>query len=157
MTWANMAILGAATLAVVNILDSRLLSKLMPSLRAFLLPVSIMFMISGLLLYFLFPFPENTGLLPIVITVISGIFRSVAIAIMLSSLKKAEVSRVVPVVYTYPIFVAIMAIPLLGESLHYMEWLSISIVVAGAVMISAQQSPSGEPAPKPSSLAPERP
>ena len=143
MTWANTAILGAATLAVVNILDSRLLSKLMPSLRAFLVPVSIMFLIQGLILYFLFPFPEDTGLLPMVVTVVSGIFRSVAIAIMLANLKKAEVSRVVPVVYTYPIFVAIMAIPLLGETLYYLEWLAIIIVVAGAVLISAQQSPSG--------------
>ncbi len=49
----------------------------------------------------------------------------------------------VPVVYTYPIFVAIMAVPLLGESLYYLEWLAIIMVVAGAVTISFRQSPTG--------------
>jgi len=62
---------------------------------------------------------------------------------MLYSLKRAEVSRVIPVVYTYPIFVAIIAVPLLGETLYYLQWLAIIIVVIGAVMVSAQQSPSG--------------
>jgi len=62
---------------------------------------------------------------------------------MLYSLKREEVSRVIPVVYTYPIFVAIMAVPLLGENLYYLQWLAIIIVVAGAVMVSVRRSPHG--------------
>ena len=143
MGWANTAILSAAVMGGVNILDSHLLSKRMPGLRAFLLPVAIMHLIYGLILFALFPLPDGIGIRPILATITSGIFRTGAVLIMLDSLKREEVSRVIPVVYTYPIFVAIMAVPLLGESLSHLEWLAIVIVVIGAVTVSTGQRPSG--------------
>jgi len=79
----------------------------------------------------------------VLVAIVAGISRTTAATIMLYNLKKEEVSRVIPVVYTYPIFVAIMAIPLLGETLNYLEWLAIVIVVTGVVIISAERSPSG--------------
>ena len=130
-------------MGVVNIFDSHLLSKRMPGLRAFLLPVGSIHLIYGLILFALFPLPEGIGIRPILATIVSGIFRTGAVLIMLDSLKREEVSRVIPVVYTYPIFVAIMAVPLLGEYLNHLDWLAIVIVVIGAVMVSIGQRPSG--------------
>lgn len=143
MSWVNAAILSAAILGIVNIIDSHLISKRMPSLQAFFLPAGIIHLIYSWILFTLFPLPEGTTLLPLLAAVASGIFRTAAAVIMLHVMRREEVSRVIPVAYTYPIFVAIMAVPLLGESLYYLEWLAIIIVVAGAVMISAKQSPSG--------------
>ena len=143
MNWVNIAVLSAAIMGVVNILDSHLLSRRMPGLRAFLLPVGIVHSVYGLLLFILFPLPEGTSIWPILAAIVSGVIRTGAVLIMLHSLKKEEVSQVIPIVYTYPIFVAIMAVPLLGESLDYIEWLAIIIVVAGAIIVSMKQSPSG--------------
>lgn len=143
MNWASVAILSAATFAVVNTIDSHLLSKRMPGLRAFLLLVGIFHLTYGLLSFYLFPLPEGVGILPVLVAVASGILRATAATIMLYNLQREEVSRVIPVVYTYPIFVAIIAVPLLGETLAYLQWLAIIIVVAGAVMVSVRQSPSG--------------
>ena len=143
MSWVNTAILSAAILGVVNIIDSHLLSKRMPGLRAFLLPVGIVHLIYSWILFTLFPLPEGTTLWPVLVAVASGMLRTAAATIMLYTMRREEVSRVIPIVYTYPIFVAIMAVPLLGESLYYLEWLAIVIVVAGAVMISVKPSPSG--------------
>jgi len=143
VNWVNTAILSAAIMGVVNIIDSHLLSKRMPGLRAFLLPVAIVHLIYGYLLFTLFPLSEGTGIWPVLAAVVSGTLRTAAVIIMLDSLQREEVSQVIPVVYTYPIFVAIMAVPLLGEALNYLEWLAIVIVVAGAVMVSVKQSPSG--------------
>jgi len=143
VNWANLALLSAAILGAVNIIDSHLLSKRMPSLGTFLIPVSIILLIFGLVLFLLFPLPEDTSAKILLAAVTLGLLRAGAVFIMLYSLKREEVSRVIPVVYTYPIFVAVMAVPLLGESLHYLEWLAIIIVVAGAVIISARQTPSG--------------
>ena len=58
-------------------------------------------------------------------------------------MKREEVSRVIPVVSTYPVFVAIIAVPLLGETLNYSQWIAIIIVVAGAAIVSTRRSPSG--------------
>ena len=130
-------------MGVVSILDSHLLSKRMPGLRAFLLPVAIIHLAFGSLLFVLFPLSEDIDIWPVLVAAISGIIRTGAVIIMLYSLKKEEVSRVIPVVYSYPILVAIMAMPLLGESLTRLEWLAIVIVVIGAVMVSVKRSPSG--------------
>jgi len=80
-------------------------------------------------------------MMPVLVAVASGIFRAAAALIMLYYFKREEVSRVIPVIYIYPVFVAIMAVPLLGESLSYLQWLAVIIVVAGAVVVSAEKSP----------------
>ena len=143
MDWTTTAILSAATLSVVNIIDSHLITKRMPSFRAFLLLVGVMHMSYALLLLYLFPLPENVGLLPILVAVTSGLLRTASVSIMLYSFKIKEVSQVIPVVYTYPIFVAMVAVLLLGESLHYLQWLAIVIVVVGVVMVSIERSSAG--------------
>lgn len=143
MNWASTAILSAAVMGIVSIIDSHLISKRMPGLRAFMLPVGIFLIIYSLLLFYLFPLPEGIGIRLVLVAVASGLLRTAAIIIMLYSLKREEVSQVVPVVYTYPIFVAIIAVPLLGEILNYLQWLAVIIVVAGAVMVSAKKAPSG--------------
>ena len=143
MSWINLAILSAATWGVVNIIDSHLISKRMPSFQAFLLPVGIINLIYGWILFTLFPLPADITLRTILIAVASGILRVAAATIMLYTMRKEEISRIIPITHTSPIFVAIMAIPLLGESLSYLKWLAIIIVAAGAVMISIKHSPSG--------------
>ncbi len=143
MGWVSTAILSAAILSMVNVIDSHLVSKRMPSLRAFFIPVGIICLVSGLILFYLFPLPEGVGAMPVLLAVTSGMIRPAAFSIMLYMMKREDVSRVIPIVYTYPIFVAIMAVPLLGEVLNYLEWLAIIIVVAGALVVTAESSLSG--------------
>jgi drug/metabolite transporter (DMT)-like permease len=143
MSWASIAILSAAIYGIITTIDSHLISKRMPSLRAFLLPISVIHLLYGLLFFYLFPFPENIGLWPLTVAFGSSIIRIAGATIMIYLLKKEEISRVVPVVYTYPIFVALIAVPLLGESISPLQWLSVVIVVAGAVIVSFKQNPFG--------------
>ncbi len=143
MNWTSVAILSTATFAVVNTIDSHLLSQRMPGLRALLLPVSIFYLFYGLLSFYLVPLPEGIGIWPVLVAVASGILRTIAVTIMLYNLQREEVSRVIPVIYTYPIFVAIIAVLFMGETLGYLQWLAIIIVVAGAIIVSVRQSPSG--------------
>lgn len=143
VNWTGIAILSAVTFAWVNIVDGHLLSKRLPGLRAFMLSLGIIHLIYGLLLFYLFPLPEGLGALLVLVAVVSGALRTVAATIMIYCLKKEEVSRVIPVVFTYPIFVATIAVLFLGETLGYLQWLAIIIVVVGAVILSIRQSPFG--------------
>jgi len=143
MNWTCTAILSAAVFSLVSILDSYLLTRRMPGLRAFLLLSGVVYLAYGLILVYLFPLPDGIGIVPILVAIVSGIFRTAGVTIMIFTLKREEVSRVLPVYHTYPIFVAIIAIPLLGESLNYLQWLAIIIVVAAAAIISVEKSPSG--------------
>jgi len=135
--------LSAATQAVVSIFDSHLASKRIPSFRSFLMLVGIVQLTYGALVLFLFPFPEGVSFTPVLAGITAGLLRGASISIMFYSLRKKEVSQVIPVIQTYPIFVAIIAMPLLGEMLNYLQWLAIIIVVAGAVIVSMGKSPAG--------------
>jgi len=51
-------------------------------------------------------------------------------------MKTEEVSRIVPVVYAHPVLVAVLAVPLLDETLTYLQWLAILMTVVGVILIS---------------------
>ena len=135
MSWLGAAILSAATLGLINIIDSHLLSKRMPSLGSYLVPVGIANLIGGLVIFLLYPPPANLSSGQISVALASGISRTIAIIIILRALQNNEVSKIVPVTNIYPIFVAIFAIPILGEILRGIQWIAILITTAGAMLI----------------------
>ena len=143
MDWTTAAILSAAIIGGASIMDSHLLTRRLPSLGTFLLPASPVFITLGLLVFHFLPLPENLPWQIVLLAVVAGIMRGVAILTMLYHLKKQEVSRVIPIIYSYPVFVAVMAVPLLGETLGHLQWLAIIIVVMGAMVVSAEKSPVG--------------
>ena len=143
MNWTTTAILSAAVFAMMNVIDSHLLSKRLPSLPSFLLPLGAMDLIFGFILFCWAPLPAGIGIWPILVAVGSGLLRAVAMMLMVYNLKREEVSRVIPIYHTSPVFVAIIAVLLLGESLGYLQWLAVIIVVAGAIIISIEKSPPG--------------
>ena len=147
MIWITAALVTAAIMGVVAIIDSHLVSRRMPSLWSFLVPVGIIHLGFGLIILGLYPLPGEISATPLLVAFASGIVRSVGALLMLQAMRSEEVSRVIPVVHTFPIFVAIMAVPLLGENLDYVKWLSIFMTVAGAVLISVRRDAGGSGAP----------
>ena len=55
---------------------------------------------------------------------------------MFYGFSRLEVSRVIPIAHTYPVFVAIMASIFLGENLSAFQWGAIFITVGGAGLIT---------------------
>ena len=143
MNWASIALLSAAIFGIVNIIDSHLVSKRFQGLRAFLLPVGIVYLVYGCVFFWLFPLPDGVSSWQISVALVSNLLRTASIIIMLYILKSEEVSQVIPVVYTYPILVAIMAVPILGERLYYLDWVAIILVIAGALLVSYKKSSHG--------------
>ncbi|MGI2336432.1 MAG: EamA family transporter [Dehalogenimonas sp.] len=136
--WVLIALLGTVTLGAVNIIDSHLIGRRMPSLRAFLLPASTIILILSLVVMFLAPLPADISGGALAAAVASGIIRAVSVALLLNIYRSEEVSWAVPVYHTYPVFVALMAVPFLGESLVLMQWLAIGIMVSGTLMIAVR-------------------
>ena len=138
--WANIALLSTAIIGLVNIIDSHLISRRMPSLPAFLLPASLVILVVSLVAASLFLLPSGLDGQTLLIAVLSGVLRTLSLGILLYTFRMEEVSRVIPVYSTFPVFVAIMAVPLLGEVVGLLQWLAIIVVVAGAVVVSANRS-----------------
>lgn len=143
MSWATTALLSAGFIALVNILDSHLISKRMPGLRVYLICASVVILGYGLIVLLLNPFPEAIEVFPLFIAVLSGIIRALALIIFLYTLKTEEVSKAVPIVYTFPVFVAIFALFTLGESLNLLQWAAVVMVVIGAFIVSQKDGIKG--------------
>lgn len=136
MSWIGIALGSSAILAIVNIIDSHILSRRLGRLGMYLMVLTPIYLVLGAILYILFPLPANVTVGLLLGVVGSSIIRGAAVGIMLYSLRTQEVSRVVPVVYAYPVLVAIMAMPVLGERLSWLSWLAIVIVIAGVLLVS---------------------
>jgi drug/metabolite transporter (DMT)-like permease len=141
VTWIHAALLSAAILAVVNILDSHLISKRFSGLRPFMLVIGGIHVVYGVVLSLLVPLPAasawHAG-----IAVLSAVVRTGAIIILLDGLRHREVSTVIPIVYSYPMFVAVIAFAVLGERLAWQQWMAIAVIASGAVLISLNREPS---------------
>lgn len=140
MVWIITALAASIISSIGNIIDSHLLSKKMPSLTSFLIPMGFTQLIAAIILLAVFPFPNNAGASHILVTIGAAIVNSCSFIIILNNLRKNEVSRVIPVASVGPIFVALLSIPILSETLGYWQWLAVILTVAGAVLISLQRN-----------------
>jgi uncharacterized membrane protein len=136
--WVTTAVLSAAILGIVHVVDSHLISKRLPSLRAYLLLIGVLVFSISVVMAFLFPLPSGIGAWPLTVAVLSGLARAASVIIMFYVMKKEEVSLVVPITNSYPIFVALIAIPTLNEAMSYLQWLAIIIVVLGVLLASVR-------------------
>ena len=143
MNWTNTALLATLLGSAVSIIDSHLLSRRMPSIRAFLLPMSIIMFISGLIVAGVQPWPESVPIRAILAITGSTIFSISATLITFFNLRREEVSRVVPILSISPVFTTIIATLFLNERPGYLQWLAIVIIAAGAAIITMERSPYG--------------
>lgn len=138
LDWVTTAVLSAAILGMVHVIDSHLISKRMPSFKTYLLVVGIFIFLVSIALAFFFPLPPNISVWPLSMAVLSGITRAASVIIMLYLMKKEEVSIVIPIANTYPIFVALIAMPTLNETMNSLQWVAIVIVVFGVLLTSVR-------------------
>jgi len=141
LDWVTTAVLSAAILGMVHVIDSHLISKKMPSFKAYLLVIGFFVLFISVALALLFPLPSNVGVWPLSMAILSGISRAASVIIMLYLMKKEEVSLVIPVANTYPIIVALIAMPTLNETMNPLQWGAIIIVVFGVLLTSVRVLP----------------
>jgi drug/metabolite transporter (DMT)-like permease len=138
--WFVAALLVSIVSTIGTIIDSHLLSKKLPSLSSYLIPMSITQLTVACLMLVVFPLHNSGSFMRILVAFGSAILNAYSILIVLNTLRKSEVSRVIPIVSVSPIFIALLSIPLLGEKLGYWQWLAIVMTVIGAVLISLQRT-----------------
>jgi len=136
--WIAIALASAAVTGVVSIFDSHLISKRMPSFLSYLTPIGVVHAVLGLVVLSIFPILTGVEGNAVLVAVASSIARVAGVLLMLRTMRSEEVSRIMPVTNTFPIFVAILAVPLLNEQLGWLQWLAIFITVGGAVLISVR-------------------
>jgi drug/metabolite transporter (DMT)-like permease len=135
MDWIIVSIASAAAFAVVSILDKVILTRHSPNPVVFIVLTGVAQVPGASLILFLVPFQQN-DMTAIAAAYGSGFLWGASLVIMFWVMSREEVSRVMPVVGTSPIFVAVLAVMFLAEQLSLLHWLAIIVTVAGAGLIS---------------------
>ena len=141
MVWISLALFSAALMGVVTALEKRLIDHHLPNLSVYyaffvyslLIPAAIVFFATG-------GVPDEATDLNMGWAALSGGTWGVALAMVFWGYKLEEASRASAIVHTFPVFVAILAVFTLDESLIPGQWAAILGIVAGAFVISIRRS-----------------
>jgi uncharacterized membrane protein len=110
-----------------------------PGVSGLLGLVGVIWVTIGALILLAMPWQAGTSGIAVAWAVMSGLCAGVGLLLMMTALRRLEVSRVVAAYHTYPVFVAIMAIIFLGERLSVLHWIAMVLVVAGGGLVMVGQ------------------
>ena len=142
MSWIVITLLGAVVLGLVGVLDKAFIHHYARSLRTLPMLIGLSHIPIAAVFIAVSPLDDLTigaaawGLG-------AGVFGGLSAVVFFRVMARREVSRTIPVVQTFPIFVAPAAVLFLGESLRLLDWAAIFLTVLGAVLISVRQDAGG--------------
>jgi drug/metabolite transporter (DMT)-like permease len=134
--WISLAISSTVLFSIVAVLDKKLLARYIHDVRTFYFCVGAFQLIVSLIVILINPWESNPSTFTFFVGFSSGIVWALGLMTMFFGMSKLEVSRVIPISHTYPVFVAIMATYFLGETLSFMQYSSILLTVLGAGLLA---------------------
>lgn len=136
LPWIALALLSAAMLAASNLLDKTVVYHYVTTPLTMPLMIGIAHTVLGLTILAIISVPDTATTTAVLSALASGTLIGVGGLMWILVLYRQEVSRVVPVTQTAPIFAAILAVVFLGETMTTTQWFSVIATVTGAILIS---------------------
>ena len=142
MSWIAITLLGAVVLGLVGVLDKAFIHHYARSLRTLPMLIGLSHIPIAAVFIAVSPLDDLTigaaawGLG-------AGVLGGLSAVVFFRVMARREVSRTIPVVQTFPIFVAPAAVLFLDETLRLQDWAAILVTVLGAVLISVRQDAGG--------------
>ena len=135
MDWVTVSLISAVVFAVVSILDKVILTRYTPSAPTFIVLTGLLQIPGAFIVLIFVPF-QSYSLDVWIIGYFAGFVWGISLVIMFLVMSREDVSRVIPVIATSPVFVAVLATIYLQEDLSVIHWAAIVVTVAGAALIS---------------------
>lgn len=139
MDWIAFSFMGALMVAIVVILEKRLISVNIKNFRTFVIWVATAQLIMGALVYFVIGFPDELQIQTVITAYGSGLSYGIGASLFFLGMKLEEASRSIAIMQAYPIFVTILAVNFLGEQITFSQQLAIIIIVSGSYLISLRK------------------
>jgi len=139
MEWIVYGIASAFTFSLVSVMDKLIISSYVPGGRVLVAIVGITQILTALAIV---PLAINSQYSSTTVTIalLSGVFSGIYLIILFIIMESQDISRVIPVASTYPLFVAIMASMFLGEQISAAAWFCVLVTVSGAALVSLSPS-----------------
>ena len=135
MDWVTVSLISAVVFAVVSILDKVILTRYTPSAPTFIVLTGLLQIPGAFIVLIFVPF-QSYSLDVWIIGYFAGFVWGISLVLMFLVMSREDVSRVIPVIATSPVFVAVLATIYLQEDLSVIHWAAIVVIVAGAALIS---------------------
>lgn len=139
--WILLALGSAACFGIVSVVDKRLLSHNLSGVSVLYLWIALVLAFYIIVTFSLTGIPTEAAPDRLLVALASGLATGVGLALMFMGLKFEEASRAIAITQIYPVFVAVLAVLFLGESLNRLQWAAIALVVMGTMLISLRGSP----------------
>jgi len=140
LDWILLSLFSAALFGVVNAVEKRVIDHHLPSLGVYYASISISLMIPAAIVFLATGVPDQTTTYSLVMSALSGSTWGVGLAMVFWGFKLEEASRASAIFHTFPVFVAIIAVVWLGETLIPGQWAAIIVIVGGAILVSVRRS-----------------
>lgn len=139
--WAILALSSAACFGIVSVIDKRLLDHHLPSVSVLFLWIAIVLSFYLVIVLAVIGIPQDPPVDALLMGLASGLSTGAGLALMFAGLKQDEASRAIAITQINPIFVALLAVLFLGETLAPMQWGAILLAVMGTMLISLRELP----------------
>ncbi len=133
--WILAALANPLVFSIVTLIDKKVLSGFGMPLPSFNLWVGGSQGIFGTLVL-LTSFPAGVAFIVLVQAWSIGVLQAFTLIFMFWMLKREDPSRVIPAMQTSPIYVALLAWLIFGESLSAWHWLAVMLAVGGSILSS---------------------
>lgn len=138
MSWFWLALISAALLGMVGILDKALIFHFAKSRLTLPLLIGIAQGLIGVVLVLVLTWTDADAA-AVGWALLSGVLWGAGSLFLFYALFEREASKTVPIFQAFPAFVAPMAVVFLGEELALYQWVAILAVVSGAVLNSIKR------------------
>ena len=133
--WILAALANPLVFSIVTLIDKKVLSGFGMPLPSFNLWVGGSQGIFGTIVL-LTSFPAGVAFIVLVQAWSIGVLQAFTLIFMFWMLKREDPSRVIPAMQTSPIYVALLAWLIFGESLSAWHWLAVMLAVGGSILAS---------------------
>jgi drug/metabolite transporter (DMT)-like permease len=140
LEWIILALSSAALFGVVTALEKRLIDHHLPNLGVYYASIAFSLLIPAALVFLATGVPEEATAYSLVMAALSGAAWGVGLAMVFWGYQLEEASRASAIVHTFPMFVAVIAVFWLGETLLPGQWAAIIVIVAGAFLVSVRRN-----------------
>jgi|TARA_B100001971_G_scaffold86380_1_gene79851 drug/metabolite transporter (DMT)-like permease len=140
LEWIILAVFSAALFGLITAIEKRIIDHHLPNLGVYYASIAFSLFIPAVIVFLATGVPDETSTYSLVMATLSGSTWGVGLAMVFWGYKLEEASRASAIVHTFPVFVAIVALFWLDETLVPGQWAAIIVIVAGAFVISIRRS-----------------
>ena len=138
MWWAILSVAASFCWALANVNDKFILSHWVKKPIVNVLAVGLTSLLASVVVYFTQPLGALTWF-QLAVAIVAGTAYIAPNLLYFEAVKREEISRVVPVLYLYPLFVAGLAAFFLGEVFLPAKYVGVFLLVAGAILVAKKK------------------